>query len=621
MISMGVALENINEKSLGDYKLLKYFGRGGFGSVYLAEHRFLKKQFAIKVLNPTLSADSHFVERLEKEVAPLSELNHPSIVKLHNIGYAEGRYFLIMDPIVDDDGQCCNLFNYLNLNKHLDESQIEEILSQVASAIDYAHFFKKEGGIVHHSLKLSNIFIKNEDKIKVFVSDFGLTRLIGEGRALLKIYEDTLKEFAAESEKIPSTFLQSYYFLSPEQKRGNVSEIDEKSDAFAFGVLAYYLLTGSFPEGYFSLPSQFLENRERNWDWLICKCMQNEKQKRSGSLMEVMKKLRGDNSKCDASILSWEEVGKKVGNAMQFSFAFLAAESTIENNLHAKNIAHSPLIQPSEIARPAFDPDPGAIFHKESHISTYRPEVIAVTEITPLLTEMVVIPGGTYLRGSSGETRDEEPRHSVILRDFAIDIHPVTNEQFIRFLEVMAGEKDANNNDIIRLRDSRIKRSAGKLLIEAGYAKHPVVGVTWYGAYAYAKWIGKRLPTEAEWEIASSGKEGGIYPTGDDIDHTNANFFSSDTTAVKSYPPNSFSLYDMAGNVYEWCDDWYAYNYYETSLQEPDNPKGPLQGVYRVLRGGCWKSLKEDMRCSHRHRNNPGAVNSTYGFRCAADAT
>lgn len=223
------------------------------------------------------------------------------------------------------------------------------------------------------------------------------------------------------------------------------------------------------------------------------------------------------------------------------------------------------------------------------------------------------------MRGAQNGSRDEVPRHSVTLNSFAIDIHPVTNEQFVRFLEVMGGEKDGNNNDIIRLKDSRIKRSCGKIMIESGYAKHPVVGITWYGAYAYSKWIGKRLPTEVEWEVAAMGPEATLYPSGNDIDHKLANFFSSDTTPVMSFPSSAYGIYDMSGNVYEWCQDWYSYNYYETSIQEPDNPKGPPQGVYRVLRGGCWKSLKEDLRCAHRHRNNPGTFNKTYGFRCAAD--
>ena len=99
-------------------------------------------------------------------------------------------------------------------------------------------------------------------------------------------------------------------------------------------------------------------------------------------------------------------------------------------------------------------------------------------DIKPLLTKMVVIPGGTYKRGSDNGSRDERLAHSVTISSFALDIHPITNEQFIRFLEVMDGEKDVNNNDIIRLRDSRIKKSVGKLTVESGYLKHPVVGVT-----------------------------------------------------------------------------------------------------------------------------------------------
>src|SRR5690606_7620573 len=119
-----------------------------------------------------------------------------------------------------------------------------------------------------------------------------------------------------------------------------------------------------------------------------------------------------------------------------------------------------------------------------------------VKHIQPLQTEMAVISGGKFFRGSKDGNRDEVPRHQITLPSYAIDVHPVTNEQFVRFLEVMEGEKDSNHLDIIRLRDSRVKRSGGKLSIESGYAKHPVVGVTWYGAVAYAKWVGKRLPTE-----------------------------------------------------------------------------------------------------------------------------
>ena len=279
-----------------------------------------------------------------------------------------------------------------------------------------------------------------------------------------------------------------------------------------------------------------------------------------------------------------------------------------------------PVIHTATLERPQLDPDPAATIQVDTTVKHYVPEWKEERNITPLLTDMVIIKGGHFYQGSHDGNRDEMPYHQISLSSFAIDIHPVSNEQFVRFLEAMGGTKDGNHNDIIRLRDSRIKSSKGRFTIESGYIKHPVVGVTWYGAVAYAKWVGKRLPTEAEWEVASrGGMENALYPTGEDIEKSQANFFSSDTTPVMSYAPNEYGIYDLAGNVYEWCHDWYSYNYYETSTQEPDDPKGPLQGVYRVMKGGCWKSLKEDLRCSRRHRNNPGTVNSTYGFRCAAD--
>jgi formylglycine-generating enzyme required for sulfatase activity len=387
------------------------------------------------------------------------------------------------------------------------------------------------------------------------------------------------------------------------------------------------------PEGIFEMPS-FSSRYRYQWDQLLEKCLQSLPAKRVNFLGELLKEICQDSKpqvtkvqglSLDESITLANEIIspiEEVKNENQEKLASASFEVIEEPKLVQEEAVSTlrPILQNPLLERPQTDPDPAAIFQVNSAVKVYNPERKDVTNIKPILTDMIVIEGGSFYRGSQDGSRDEMPRHQITLISFALDIHPVTNEQFVRFLEVMGGEKDSNHNDIIRLRDSRIKRSGGKLSIESGYAKHPVVGVTWYGAVAYAKWIGKRLPTEAEWEIASrGGQESALYPTGQEIEKTQANFFSSDTTTVMSYAPNGFGLYDMAGNVYEWCHDWYGYNYYELSLQEPDNPQGPLQGVYRVLRGGCWKSLKEDLRCSRRHRNNPGTVNGTYGFRCATD--
>lgn len=594
-------------EQLGDYTILKKLGEGPFGEVFLGEHRFIKRQFALKLLPKEISSDPIFMRRFESEIAEIAALDHAGIAKIHNVSSAEDQFFIVTDPQVDSLGQTMHLGRYLGLKaKGLSEEDYIDLIAQVASALDFAH----EAGLTHGSLKLTNILVAPSEKgIRLLLSDFGLARLIGEKISLLRLCEKMAKSFPNPE------FLYSYAFLSPEQKFFD-HEITNKVDAYAFGILVYYILFRKIPEGCFDLPSRVLPDLTRNWDLLISRCLQTNPHVRPQKLLQAMKEYLSAPKAILKEMLQLTDVEAKPDPGLQMAFELEAPQE-----LAAVAEVPKPILKPQEIARPEFVPDPGAIFQRESQVSHYTPSKVETPEIEPILTEMVVIPGGTYYRGSSEGARDEMPRHKVILNSFALDIHPVTNEQFVRFLQAMGGEKDHNNNDIIRLRDSRIKRSAGKLIIESGYGRHPVVGVTWYGAIAYAKWIGKRLPKETEWEAAASSGNDTLYPSGPEIERTQANFFSSDTTAVMSYPPNPFGLYDVAGNVYEWCQDWYAYNYYDASAVEPDNPQGPPQGVYRVLRGGCWKSLKEDLRCSHRHRNNPGAVNGTYGFRCAADVS
>lgn len=591
--------------TIGDYSIIKQIGKGPLGVIYLAEHRFIKKTFALKVFYDEIVKNISFVGELEKLQRVFASMDHPSIVKIHNFSFSEGKYFLVMDPIVDKMGESMNLGRFLELKgKSLIEEEIENILFQIASALDFLHGTILSNGkaLFHGSLNLNNILIgKSEEGIKLSLADVGVYSLLGE-----KEYIRAMYRYQSEAPSV------SPFFLAPEQYTVDRQTPGVTADSYAFGVLSYYLITQSLPQGFFTPLSQIMPHAKSNWDLLIYECLQKDPAKRPlKKLDSLLKEPR------KPEYYSWKEIEEKVQSNMQMSFEFSKEKKQEEPPSLLK-----PVIKPQEINRPTYDPDPGTVFQKDLSVSLYQPTKVEIKEVEPLLTEMVVIPGGTYFRGSKNGARDEMPRHAVLLKSFALDIHPITNEQFVRFLMAMGGEKDMNNNDIIRLKDSRIKRSGGKILIESGYNRHPVVGVTWYGAVAYAKWVGKRLITEAEWEIAAcGGDENCSYPTGDDIERSQANFFSSDTTAVMSYPPNNYGLYDMVGNVYEWCHDWYAYNYYEASLQEPENPMGPPQGVYRVLRGGCWKSLKEDLRCSHRHRNNPGAVNGTYGFRCAADVS
>lgn len=161
-----------------------------------------------------------------------------------------------------------------------------------------------------------------------------------------------------------------------------------------------------------------------------------------------------------------------------------------------------------------------------------------------------------------------------------------------------------------------------------------MVNVSWNDAKAYAKWAGKRLPYEAEWEYAARGGNTGLngtphykYPWGDEINHERANYSGTEgrdrwerTSPVKSFPVTGYGLYDMAGNVWEGCEDWYDKNYYKGRPSPDRNPKGPSTGQYRVLRGGSWDNDPLNLRCAYRNRSYPSNQNCYVGIRCAQDA-
>lgn len=222
--------------------------------------------------------------------------------------------------------------------------------------------------------------------------------------------------------------------------------------------------------------------------------------------------------------------------------------------------------------------------------------------------EMVLIPGGEFLMGKD-EEGDCSPAHKVWVDSFYIDKYEVTNAQYYRFCKET---------------DRKLPEFWGMAEFHSGpdFPDHPVVGISWNDAKAYAEWAGKRLPTEAEWEYAARGGLPGMnYPNGDEVDSTQANYpvkgIMRGTVPVGSYPPNGYGLYDMAGNVWEWISDYYDGDYYENSPYK--NPQGPEEGKFRVIRGGGWHSGPYCNRVYYRKALPSNWVDFAVGFRCAKD--
>ena len=243
-------------------------------------------------------------------------------------------------------------------------------------------------------------------------------------------------------------------------------------------------------------------------------------------------------------------------------------------------------------------------------------------------SEMVLVPAGTFLYGSRVDDKEadsrEKPQQSLDVPDFYVGVYPVTNEQYCRFLnEVKPGNSQLAEWMAIGEKGyldekNRLLGEGDGYAVERSYERHPVIMVTWHGAVAYCEWAGLRLPGEVEWEKAARGTDGRRYPWGDEFRDTVCNFGEryKGTTPVDKFDTGKspYGCYDMAGNVWEWCADWFSQDNDKGKLKEP--LKGPETGECRGVRGGSWFSLPQDLRCADRDRREPENRNDYVGFRC-----
>ena len=221
---------------------------------------------------------------------------------------------------------------------------------------------------------------------------------------------------------------------------------------------------------------------------------------------------------------------------------------------------------------------------------------------------LILIPAGPFFMGSETGQEDERPIHRIELDAFYIDKYEVTVSRYTRFLRAQSPDRPF----------------LWKQATEGAQGQKPVIGVDWFDAKEYCEWVGRRLPTEAEWEKAARGDDQRTYPWGNEPP-TSAHATAGQRTwsgyetlgAVGSHARGGspYGVAGLAGNVWEWIADWYDQTYYATSPEK--NPRGPKAGPLRVLRGGAWNNDATMIRATNRAAYNPAARRNDVGFRCA----
>ena len=276
-------------------------------------------------------------------------------------------------------------------------------------------------------------------------------------------------------------------------------------------------------------------------------------------------------------------------------------------------------------------------------IPTFTPEPLPTITPTPGIGSvrisgkdgmtLVYVPEGQFLMGTEDYwQKDESPQHSVYLDAYWIDRNEVTNAMFAAFLNDQGNQEipsAASYEEKTWYDDNpafaQIAQMDGIWVVLDGLDNYPAVDMSYYGAKAYCEWVGRRLPTEAEWEKAARGTDERLYPWGNEEPTPELANYNGDvghSTEVGSYSPagdSPYGAWDMAGNVAEFVSDWYGEDYYAISPYQ--NPAGPETGPNVIYRGGAWDGYSVHIRTVLRAAYYIGGSSSIYsGFRCALDA-
>jgi formylglycine-generating enzyme required for sulfatase activity/predicted Ser/Thr protein kinase len=657
---------------IGKYTIGGEIAKGGMGVLYRAQDPLIGRTVAIKTIRLDIlqgtTGKEEALKRFLREAQSVGNLSHPNIVTIYDVGEDEGLIYIAMEYV---DGH--SLEDLLKQNKKFSLDEIVQLFSQIGAALDYAH----RKGIVHRDIKPANILVDANHKVTIV--DFGIARttastmtqtgmLMGtprymspeqisgkkvDNRADIFSLGAILYELLTQCNPFEGESITTVIYKIMHAELRPISEFNKQLPAELDGVVRKALARDA--------DARYQTCRELLDDLKKCSLSsgrvdtlnENQGKKQETQLLDGMESpvataAKAKNPLFVVLVVMIAVLGIIFGvillKGRKSSAPSAGGGHTAEPSLPAgaggtgagKSIDLAARVVLPE-AGPQAGAPPAAGTKKQPPITSPKapqtPAAVSTavekTEAKPGTlpvgavrnakgfveqvffnrTPMVLIPAGDFVIGSpNGQgNEDEHPAHKVFIQDFWLGKTEVTFEQFDFFC-----------------------RETGRSLPgDEGWGRgnRPVINVSWEDAVAYCQWLSKktlrnfRLPSEAEWEKAAHSK----YPWGSGAPTSkNVNMKGADDGFPFSAPVGSFpagesfcGILDMAGNVWEWTSDWYSVQYFQTSPSR--DPRGPVSGSSRVVRGGSWKNGPDLIRSANRSNERPDRRLNVVGFRVAMD--
>jgi serine/threonine-protein kinase len=605
---------------LGSYLLMGRLGEGGMGRVYKARHQHLDRVAALKVFRKELlvDLDAEAISRFYQEVEAVGRLSHPHVIHAYDAGPVGPTHFLAMEYLESID-----LGRLVKQSGPLPVDQACDYIRQAALGLQHAH----ERGLVHRDLKPSNLLAALPGPNRVLppgASSWGLVKVLDLGLARLHL----ASRRSGHHLTMVGDVMGTPDYMAPEQA-DDPHLADSRADLYSLGCTFYHLLTGRvpFPGG------TFLQkvNRHRGEEPTPLPQLRPEL---PAGVVAIVRRLmakqpdaRFQHAAHVATVLTSTLNGETISDLETQSLSTVISRP-VETKLERGKLPKSErsriwllilgaasipvvLIAGFVILLISHSKPPRTVPPDPSVKTTAEPGKVITNSIGMKLT---LIPAGKFLMGSpeteAGRRVDEGPVHEVtISRPFYMGIHEVTQQQY----EGVMGDNPAH-----------FKKSNG------GGPDNPVECVNWSDAVAFCRRLSEqpaeksagrsyRLPTEAEWEYACRAGTQTPYSFSNPALFDRHAWFVGNSGA-KTHPvgqrePNPWGLYDMYGNVWEWCSDYHA-PYKEGSAVDP---RGATTGTHHIFRGGAWNDAASDSRSAHRF--NFGVANGQFniGFRVVCE--